>query len=218
MPLDCTSYHIEVGALKRAVESPEQGRALFLSGLRGLRTSVEWLRLSDGDGEALAEQFVAFSDELECVATSAEGSGDSERSHDDNEHHIPDTFSQMMEKLRELQRKRAEITDQIRALAGFEYFLRAVPFDALQTAASCGPIIILTNATVATFSLSCTDLLLYGGIFLQPDNQTERTIEHSCHACVRMETISTRATCRSRRIVRACRSSGHRETPQTGDT
>lgn len=142
VPLDCASYYIEAGALKRAVETLEQGRALLWSEMRGLRTSMDRLRLSDG--AALAERFVAISEELESIATSAESPDDSERSRDD-EHHTPDTFGRMMEKVRELERKRAEVTDQIRVVPGFEHFSRAVPFDALQTAAACGPVVIINH-------------------------------------------------------------------------
>jgi hypothetical protein len=145
VPLDCASYYIEVGALKQAIESLEQGRALLWSEMRGLRTSMDRLRLSDGEGAALAEQFVAVSKELESIATSAEAPDDSERPRDDTSHHTPDAFGQTLEKVRELERKRAEIADRIRALPGFEDFLRAVPFDALQTAAACGPVVILNH-------------------------------------------------------------------------
>src|SRR6266702_3750224 len=145
VPLDCASYYIEMGALKRAVECLEQGRTLLWSEMRGLRTSMDRLRLSDGDGAALAERFVAVSGELENIATSAEAPEDSERPRDDDEYHIPDAFGRMMEKVHELERKRAEIADQIRALPGFEDFLRAVPFDALQTAAACGPIVVINH-------------------------------------------------------------------------
>ncbi|KAI9454649.1 CHAT domain-containing protein [Lactarius psammicola] len=145
VPLDFASYYIETGVLKRAVESLEQGRSLLWSEMRGLRTSMDRLRLSDGDGAVLAERFVAINGELESIATSSEAPEDSERPRDD-EHHIPDAFGCMMDKVHELERKRAEIADQIRALPGFEDFLRAVPFDALQTAAACGPIVIINHS------------------------------------------------------------------------
>ncbi|KAH9068001.1 CHAT domain-containing protein [Lactarius deliciosus] len=145
VPLYCASYYIEVGALERAVEALEQGRALLWSEMRGLRTSMDRLKLSDGDGAALAERFVAVSEELENVATSAEAPQDSVEHPRDDDHHIPDAFGRMMEKMHELERKRAEITEHIRALPGFGDFLRAVPFDALQTAAACGPIVVINH-------------------------------------------------------------------------
>lgn len=145
VPLDCASYYIEVGALERAVESLEQGRALLWSEMRGFRTSMDRLRLSDGDTAALAERFVAVCEELEGIATSAEAPEDLEHPRDNGERHIPDAFGRMMEKVRQLERQRAEIADQIRAHPGFEDFLRAVPFDALQTAAACGPVVIINH-------------------------------------------------------------------------
>ncbi|KAI9435726.1 CHAT domain-containing protein, partial [Lactarius indigo] len=145
VPLNCASYYIEVGALERAIETLEQGRALLWSEMRGLRTSMDRLQLSDGGGAALAEQFVAVNGELENIATSAEASEDSVERLRDDERHIPDAFGRMMEKAHELERKRAEIIEQIRALPGFGDFLRAVPFDVLQTAAACGPIVIINH-------------------------------------------------------------------------
>ncbi|KAH9060651.1 CHAT domain-containing protein [Lactarius vividus] len=147
VPLDFASYYIEVGALERAVETLEQGRALLWSEMRGLRTSIDRLKLSDGDGAALAERFVAVSGELENIATSAKAPEDSVERPRDDDHHMPDAFGRMMEKVHELERKRAEITERIRALPGFGDFLRAVPFDALQTAAACGPIIIINHCS-----------------------------------------------------------------------
>ncbi|KAF8262750.1 CHAT domain-containing protein [Lactarius quietus] len=120
-----------------AVVSLEQGRALLWSEMRGLRTSTDHLRLGDA---ALAERFVAVCKDLEGITMSTEAPEDSER-----QHHMPDEFSREMEKVRELERKRAEIVSQIRALPMFENFLRAVPFDALQNAAACGPVVIINH-------------------------------------------------------------------------
>ncbi|KAH8988386.1 CHAT domain-containing protein [Lactarius akahatsu] len=145
VPLYYASYYIEVGALERAVETLEQGRGLLWSEMRGLRTSMDRLKLSDGDGAALAERFVAVSEELENIATSAEAPEDSVERPGDADHHTSDAFGRMMEKVHELERKRAEITERIRALPDFGDFLRAVPFEALHTAAACGPIVIINH-------------------------------------------------------------------------
>jgi tetratricopeptide (TPR) repeat protein len=144
VPLECASYYIEVGALERAVESLEQGRTLLWSEMRGLRTSVDRLRLSDGMGAALAERFVAVCEELEGIATSAEVPKNLELPGSDQPH-APDAFGRMMQEVHELERQRAEIADQIRARPGFEDFLRAVPFDTLQTAAACGPVVVINH-------------------------------------------------------------------------
>jgi len=144
VPLDFASYYIEVGELERAIECLERGRALLWSEMRGLRTPMDRLRLCNGDAAALAERFVAVSEEFEGITTSAEVPDDSERP-SEKEHHLTDAFALTMEKVRELKRQRAELTDQIRALPGFEDFLRVVPFHALQSAAAFGPIVIINH-------------------------------------------------------------------------
>jgi hypothetical protein len=144
VPLECASYYIEVGKLERAVESLEQGRALLWSEMRGLRTSVDRLRLSDAVGTALAERFVQICERLEGITTSVGTLEDLERPRGD-EHHVPDAFGRMAQEVRELERQRAEIADQIRARPGFEDFLRAVTFDSLQTAAACGPVVVVNH-------------------------------------------------------------------------
>jgi len=70
VPLECASYYIEMGSLERAVESLERGRALLWSEMRGLRTPIDQLRASGHS--TLAEQFVALSEALENVTTSAQ--------------------------------------------------------------------------------------------------------------------------------------------------
>jgi tetratricopeptide (TPR) repeat protein len=153
IPLDYASYHIETGSLEGAVESLERGRALLWSEMRGLRTPMDQLRANGRVATTLAERFVAISKELEDIATSVqaqvspETKSDDTRdagSPDDGQSHL-DSFGQMMENVRRLERKRGEIIDQIRLLSGFEDFLQAVPFRTLQTAAACGPVIVINH-------------------------------------------------------------------------
>ncbi|KAI0252308.1 CHAT domain-containing protein [Lactifluus subvellereus] len=158
VPLECASYHIEIGSLanamlgidlnslslEKAVETLEQGRALLWSEMRGLRTQIDQLRASDD--VTLVERYVAISRELEDITTSAEAPEMDPRDHvpqDDHQH--ADSFGRMTKRLRTLERERGEIIDQIRTLPGFKDFLKAVPFETLQTAAACGPVIIINH-------------------------------------------------------------------------
>ncbi|KAH9956730.1 CHAT domain-containing protein [Russula dissimulans] len=149
LPLECASYYIEMGKLEVAVEILERGRTLLWSQMRGLRTPIDQLCAS---GHAmLAEQFVAISEQLENIATSTQAPGidtgarDSATLDDHPSHSSPDVFSQMMDNVRVLERKRGEIAGQIRLVPGFADFLKAVPFGILQTAAACGPVIIINH-------------------------------------------------------------------------
>lgn len=155
VPLEYASYHIETGSLERAVESLERGRALLWSEMRGLRTPMDQLRVNGRVGKMLAERFLAISKELEDIATSAHAQVSPETKSDDTRdagsaddvegHSRLDTFGQMMENVRRLERERGEMIDQIRLLSGFEDFLKAVPFRSLQTAAACGPVIVINH-------------------------------------------------------------------------
>ncbi|KAH9996406.1 CHAT domain-containing protein [Russula compacta] len=140
VPLECASYYIETGSLERAVEILERGRALLWSEMRGLRTPIDQLRA--GDHATLAERFVAISEELERITTGATTTVSSAPT---ATHARTDAFGQMMEDVRVLERARGEIVDQIRLLLGFEDFLRAVPFETLQTAAARGPVIVINH-------------------------------------------------------------------------
>ncbi|KAH9952665.1 CHAT domain-containing protein [Russula dissimulans] len=149
LPLKCASYYIEIGKSESAVEILERGRTLLWSQMRGLRTPIDQLRAC---GHAmLAEQFVVIGEQLEKIATSTQAPGIYTGTPggailvDHPSYSSPDVFSQMMENVRVLERKRGEIADQIRLVPGFADFLKAVPFGTLQTAAACGPVIIINH-------------------------------------------------------------------------
>ena len=155
VPLDCASYHIEIGSLaktmldidvgslslEKAVENLERGRALLWSEMRGLRTPIDQLRASDDT--TLVERYVAISRELEGITTSAEAPETDHVPQDDHQH--SDSFGRMMKRVRMLEHERSEVIDKIRSLPGFEGFLKVVPFETLQTAAACGPVIIINH-------------------------------------------------------------------------
>jgi CHAT domain-containing protein len=154
IPLEYASYHIEMGSLDRAVECLERGRALLWSEMRGLRIPMDQLRESGHTAAALAERFVAVSEELENIATSGQAQTSAQISQLDNPRdsgatdggygHL-DGFGQMMDNVRRLERERGEIIDKIRLVPGFEDFLKAVPYKTLQTAAACGPVIVINH-------------------------------------------------------------------------
>jgi hypothetical protein len=131
-----------MGSLEQAVEILEQGRALLWSQMRGLRTPMDQLRASEHG--MLAERFVAISNELENIATSAQ------RSHKTKAANAPgsgerDSFRQMIKNVCRLEQEREEIIDQIRQLPGFQEFLKAVPFKTLRTAAAYGPVVMINH-------------------------------------------------------------------------
>jgi len=142
IPLDCASYHIDMGSLEQAVETLEQGRALLWSEMRGLRTPMD--QLSASADATLAERFMAISTELENIATSDQSPPETKSADAPGSGEL-DAFGQMMKNVRRLERERGEIIDQIRHLPGFEHFLKAVPFQTLQTAAAAGPVIIINH-------------------------------------------------------------------------
>jgi len=142
IPLDYASYHIEMGSLERAVETLEQGRALLWSEMRGLRTPMDQLRA--GEHAMLAERFVAISTELENIATSDQPPPETKSADAPGSGGL-DAFGQMMGNVRRLERGRGEIIVQIRHLPGFQDFLKAIPFQTLQTAAAYGPVIMINH-------------------------------------------------------------------------
>jgi len=64
LPLDSASYHIQMGQLKEAIETLEQGRGLLWSEMRGLRTSFDHLYMVDS---RLAEKFTDVNRDLEAI-------------------------------------------------------------------------------------------------------------------------------------------------------
>ena len=79
VPLQCASYHIEMGFLEKAVESLERGQALLWSEMRGLRMPIDQLR--ESDNATLAERYVAISQELEDTTTFGEAPETDPRDH-----------------------------------------------------------------------------------------------------------------------------------------
>ncbi|KAI0303328.1 CHAT domain-containing protein, partial [Multifurca ochricompacta] len=144
LPLNYASYQIHTGQLERAIETLDQGRALLWSELRGLRTSIDRLTRVD---PSLAKKFSGVNRDLEALTMSISPvggiqMGEGASGQDEGER---DPFSRLVEMQRKLVQERKELISQIQALPSFEGFLKVPHFDALRSAASRGPVIIINH-------------------------------------------------------------------------
>ena len=140
LPLDCASYQVNTGQLRRAVETLERGRALIWSEIRGLRSSIDQLRAFDSD---LADKFAAINHDLEeLTLTLAQNSYD-DGGEEDFEGMRP--FGRIVVQQRRLLGDRDKLISQIRAHKGLEPFLRPLSFDDLRSAAVRGPVIMINH-------------------------------------------------------------------------
>ena len=146
LPSDYASYRIENGRVNQAIETLERGKALIWSEMRDLRTSTDQLRTAD---PALADKFsyinrrlesvtlsVAQSDDDEIVGRSETGTGTREYS-----------IGHLVLMQRRLLDERNSLISSIQSLPGFEDFLKPLSFDVLNSAAACGPVIIINLAS-----------------------------------------------------------------------
>ncbi|KAF8495542.1 hypothetical protein F5888DRAFT_1711801, partial [Russula emetica] len=141
-PLNFASYQIRVGQLKRAIEVLELGRAVLWSEMHGLRTSIDRLREADPN---LAKEFIAMNQEHEILTTStlsnwSVGMGDGA-----SRDKLIGPLSGLMKRQHELSTKRDALISRIRDQFGIYNFLLPLPFDALCSAASRGPVIIINH-------------------------------------------------------------------------
>ncbi|KAH8984990.1 CHAT domain-containing protein [Lactarius hatsudake] len=145
LPLDYASYHVQMGLLEDAIEILERGRALLWSEMRGLRVSVNHLCAVD---PALAEKFAAINQNLETVTMSVAASGAMVETNNRSAEATDglDSFGRLVLQQRKLLENRNELILQIQSLPGFQSFLKAPSFDALKSAASRGPVIIINHS------------------------------------------------------------------------
>ncbi|KAH8111460.1 CHAT domain-containing protein [Phellopilus nigrolimitatus] len=137
---DAASYAIENGDVAQAVEMLEQGRALIWSQMRGLRTPIDRLAEVDKD---LADRFLDTSHKLESLATSSESKPINLAAQDG----LTGTPQRLVDEIGVLLLSQLEgITKEIRAMSGFEDFLRPRLFSVLQEAAVEGPVIIISHS------------------------------------------------------------------------
>ena len=143
LPLDFASYQIDIGFFQQAIETLERGRGLLWSEMRGLRMSMDQLRLVN---LPLAERFAAINNDLEALTTSnSAGIWPNEGQADGDE--MMDPFGRLVIKQRALVAERDTLISQIQSLPGFETFLMTPSFDTLRYAAECGPVIIINHST-----------------------------------------------------------------------
>ncbi|KAH9162269.1 CHAT domain-containing protein [Lactarius sanguifluus] len=140
LPLDYASYQIETGQIKQAIGTLERGRALLWSEMRGLRTSTDQLRAAD---PALAERFATINRNLETVAMSVAQSENTEIG--DGEART-DVFSRLLLRQRRLLDERVSLITHIQSLSGLGNFLKPLSFDALNSAATHGPVIVVNQS------------------------------------------------------------------------
>jgi CHAT domain-containing protein len=142
LPWDYASYQIDIGELKQAIETLERGRGLLWSEMRGLRMSVDQLRLVNSP---LAERLATINKELEALTTSSSaGIWPNEGQVDSDD--LVDPFGRLLIKQRTLVTERDNLISQIQSLPGFETFLMTPSFDALHSAAEHGPVITINHS------------------------------------------------------------------------
>ena len=140
LPLDYSSYQIRSGQLEQAIETLERGRALLWSEVRGFRTSIDQIRLADAH---LADKFAELNRDLEALTLAFSPVNDVD-GRDGNLGGM-DSFSDIVVRQRKLLDDRNEHISQLQTLPGFDAFLKPPSFDALRSAASNGPVIIINH-------------------------------------------------------------------------
>ena len=139
IPLDYASYHISTGNVEQAIVTLERGRGLLWSEMRGLRTSMDQIRLADSN---LADKFSAVNQELKTLTltfslnNNVDGNSDLKGM---------DPYGHTMMRKQKLLDDREKLITQIQGLSGFDTFLKPPTFDTLCSAASHGTVIIINH-------------------------------------------------------------------------
>ena len=144
IPLAYASYQAEQDQLEQAIETLERGRALLWSEMRHLRAPID--QLLDVHPE-LGHKFAALNRDLEELTKSIAPSH--KLNMDDvvvDDFRAGDQFGRLLLRQRGLLKERDSLISQIRALPGFDRFLKFPLFDTLRSAASSGPIIIINHS------------------------------------------------------------------------
>ncbi|KAH9967823.1 CHAT domain-containing protein [Russula dissimulans] len=140
LPLDSASYHIQEDRLQEAIETLERGRSLLWTEMRGLRTSIDQVRVVNS---RLADKFTAVNRKIEMLTLSAIPNDDGDGGVGALEGMEP--FGRVVVEQQKLLDDREHILSQIRALPGLGNFLKAPSFDSLRSAAARGPVIIINH-------------------------------------------------------------------------
>ena len=141
LPLDYASYQIRTGQFKQAIEILEQGRALLWSEMRGLRTTINRIRLADTH---LADKFAAINKDLETLTLALSPNNNVDDG--DNDVEGIGSFGHLVARQQGLLGDREKLISEIQALPGFATFLKPPSFDTLHSAASHGPVIIINHS------------------------------------------------------------------------
>ncbi|KAL5505038.1 hypothetical protein ACEPAH_7701 [Sanghuangporus vaninii] len=148
LALEVVSQAIDKGQSTQAIEFLEQGRALLWSQMRGFRTPFG--HLSEVHG-TLAETFEGCNRRLEALVTLSESrtSGSSSNTIGIRGHgpfHEQRSIDEMSEQVRRLSEEQEVLINDIRRISGFGNFLKTKRFNALQQAASKGPVIVVNHS------------------------------------------------------------------------
>ena len=133
---------LESGRPETAVEWLEQGRSIVWGELFQLRSSYEELASAHPD---LAHQLQQLSSALEHASVTRDKSSSLEQSRI-GKYHFTKSLEREAESHRALAIKRDQLLQEIRALSGFERFLRHKEFSQLRASAHSGPVVILNAA------------------------------------------------------------------------
>ena len=144
LPFDCASYQILTSRLQEAMETLERGRVLLWSEMRGLRTSIDHVRMADPH---LADELTAINRDLEILTFSSSPNNDADRG--DSEPEGMDPFGHFVVRRQRLLHDREKVISRIQALPGLDTFLKPPSFDTLPPAAIIGPVIIIKPLQVA---------------------------------------------------------------------
>ena len=139
IPLDYASYHIDTGDLKQAIKILEQGRALLWSQMHRLHTSIDQIWLANSN---LADKFSAVNRELETLTMALSLSNDVDGN---NDLEGIDPYSHTVVRKQKLLEDCEKLIMQIQALSGFDTFLKPPTFNSLRSAASHGPVIMISH-------------------------------------------------------------------------
>jgi len=143
MPLDFASYQVNLGRFEEAVETLEQGRALLWSEMRGFRIPMAQLVEEDSP---LAKRFAEINQELEALTISVTPSGRPEMEDGVAQGgDWKDPFGRLVVKRQKLVEERDALISEIQGQPGFEGFLKMPSFTTLCSAASRGPVILISH-------------------------------------------------------------------------
>ena len=142
--LDYVSYQIETLNPKEAVGTLERGRTLLWSEMRGFRTSIDQLLEVDPD---LAHKFVHINRDLEYMTMRFTPRAWMELGDDETDGEMSMDALENFVLQQNLLEERDALISQIQTLPLFENFLKPPSFDVLNSAASCGPVIIINQST-----------------------------------------------------------------------